>query len=421
MAAKPARGAGLWYYGWTVVAVTVLSQLSANALTFNCFSLFLRHWSADLHTPVATLVLALTAMVLIASVASPVVGMLADRFSARVLFGAGLTGMGMFYIALGRVTAGWQVLALYGVLAAPMLTLCTAVPGNAVISRWFVRRLGLALGLSSFGIGLGGVVAPPLVAALLPVLGWRLIWQYAGLLLIGVVMPLVVVLLRDAPGPGDDRAYLAGGDEAAVGHAHHGRIAGGPGWRAVLGRGRFWLLVATYLAILAAGSAVIQNLAPYAAAQGFGEKTAALLIAVAGGMHVIGSLVLGALTDRFGPRACFVGLSLTVGGGLTVLAIGGSLPMLILGVALIGLNAAVMTPLSAAVAGEFGPEGFGQAFGLAMLFLPASSPFAYVLARTHDLAGSYRPALLAFAGLQAVALVMALGLGERRRAAAQAV
>lgn len=415
--AQAARGAGPWYYGWNVVAAVILSQIAANALTFSSFSLFLRHWSADLATPVPTLVLALLLWGSIGALVSPMVGALADRYPARWLFGIGLGGMGLFFVALSFVHAGWQVLALYGGLSAPMLTLCTAVPGNAVISRWFVRRLGLALGLSSFGIGIGGIVVPPLVAMLLPDLGWRLIWRGAGALQLLVVMPLVVSVLRDRPGPRDGDWYLADDDaddrDGGHAHGHHGSMAGGPGWRVVFRRRRFWMLVATYLIILGTGGAVLQNIGPYAAAHGYAEKTAAALISVGGAMHVAGSLVLGMASDRFGPRACFLGLGLAVGGGLAALAFGGgSLMLVALGIGLIGMNAAVLTPLSAAIAREFGAEGFGQAFGLAMMFLPLCSPLAYVLAKTRDITGSYTPALTAYVAMIAVALALALALGR---------
>lgn len=39
------------------------------------------------------------------------------------------------------------------------LALSASIPTNALISRWFVRRLGLALGLTAFGLGLAGVGA----------------------------------------------------------------------------------------------------------------------------------------------------------------------------------------------------------------------------------------------------------------------
>src|SRR5260370_19219324 len=75
-----------WYHGWNIVAVCVLSQVAANGLAYNAFSLFLRDWSADLHDPVSRLQLAVAAMALLAALFSSMVGALSDYFPAFWLF-----------------------------------------------------------------------------------------------------------------------------------------------------------------------------------------------------------------------------------------------------------------------------------------------------------------------------------------------
>ena len=137
-----------WYHGWNIVVVTILSQVAANGLTYNTFSLFVREWSTDLHAPISQLQLAVAAMALFAALASPAIGALADKYPARRLFGCGLLGIAAFYLAISVTTAAWQVIALYGLFVPLALALCTSVTANPLISRWFVRRLGLALGLS---------------------------------------------------------------------------------------------------------------------------------------------------------------------------------------------------------------------------------------------------------------------------------
>jgi hypothetical protein len=47
-----------WYHGWNIVAVCIVSQVAANGLTYNAFSLFLRDWSRELHAPISRLQLA---------------------------------------------------------------------------------------------------------------------------------------------------------------------------------------------------------------------------------------------------------------------------------------------------------------------------------------------------------------------------
>jgi MFS family permease len=400
-----------WYHGWNIVAVCMLSQVAANSLTYNTFSLFLRDWSAQFHTPISQLHLGVSAMVLVAAFLSPVVGGLADRYPARRLFAGGLIGIALFYLSISVATAAWQILALYGILASVALDLSTAVPANALVSRWFVRRLGLALGLSAFGIGLAGVVLPPVIAALLPTAGWRMIWRGGGAAVGLLVMPLVVAVIRDRPTDTEGRYYLSGDGKK---RGHHGGAAGRMGWREVVARRNFWLLVAIYLPMMGLYSGIGQNLAPYAASRGISQQSAGLLLSVLSFSHIIATLVLGLLSDRFGNRLPFAGLALAMVAGAATLAYAGALPAIVAGIALVGLGGGVFTLLAAAIAVEFGAEGVGRAFGLSMFFLPIMSLAPFVVAKAQESTGSYAFGIIGLAALVFVAGMLSLMLRERR-------
>ncbi len=403
-----------WYHGWNVVAVCILSQVAANGLTYNALSLFLPGWSAELHTPVSKLQLMTVAvMALVSACLSPFVGTLADRFPARPLFAIGLLGMALFYAAISLVTEAWQIAALYGLLVPLALCLSTAITANALISRWFVRRLGLALGLSAFGIGMAGVVLPPLIASLLPQLGWRMIWRGGALLLAVVVMPIVVWVARDRPRDAEGAHYLNSDGQAAR-HGRHGSGASQLNWREVLTRRNFWLLIGIYLPIMALYGGCGQNMAPFAASHGLTQQSAGTLIAVLSFSHVVSTLVLGLLSDRFGNRLPFAGLALVVVAGAVVLAFGSGLPVLTVGCALVGLGGGVFTLLAAAIAVEFGAAGVGRAFGLCMAFIPLSALTPWAIARTQENTGSYAPALLGFSALVLMSGFLSLLLRERR-------
>ena len=418
-----ARPSG-WYHGWNVVAVLVLSQLAGNALTYNSFPLFVPLWAAEMHAPPSLFQLSIMAMLLGASPSSVVVGAWADKYPARRLFTAGLVGMALFYAAISFATRPWHIIALYGFLAAPSLTMCTAVVANAVISRWFKRRLGLALGLSTCGIGLATAVIPKLVAAFMPELGWRGIWRVGAVVAVAVVLPIVLLVVRDRPTEREGLHYMSddGAPARPIAHGYGGAGSadGALGWREVLARRNFWLLVAIYLIMIGSGTAFIQNMAVYAASRHIDTHDTATMMSAVGIAHVFAALIMGALADRFGNRLPLAGMALAVAAGIGFLAVGQSLPLLVIGAALIGLNAAVFTPLSSAIAEEYGAEGFGRAFGLVMLFLPFSQLFPFLVARQQEATGSYLVGMVTCAAMLLLAAGLALMLREKRGAAAQA-
>ena len=141
-----------WYHGWSIVAVCILMQAVANGLTYNAFSLFLSDWSAQLHAPVSRFHLSVAAMALLASLAAPGVGVLADKLPARRLLVGGLLGIATFYFLTGSVQAIWQFSLLYGLLApfgAPAaLTAAVGLVFDAIATSG-----GLIAGMISFLIG----------------------------------------------------------------------------------------------------------------------------------------------------------------------------------------------------------------------------------------------------------------------------
>ena len=416
MAARAGAGAGgFWYHGWNIVAVAVLSQIAVNGLALNSMSLFLRDWARDLHTPISHLLVAILLFSATVSISSPFIGALADKYPARRLFAAGLVGLAAFCFLMSMADATWQIWALYGALFPFALGLCALSTANAVVSRWFVRRNGLALGVTALGAAIGGVILPPLIAEVMPVIGWRGIWRISGFITVLVVLPLVTWVVRDRPGERDGFHYLSGG--AGRAEAAHGH--GGPGGnelrgRDILKRRNFWLLVVCYAPILGLYGATQQNIAPIAASHGFDQGVAGMLLAVFSVSQVFATLLAGLASDRFGNRLPLASLSVLITAGAAFLAFGQGLPALIAGAALIGFTGGVWTLMPAAVAVEFGAGGVGRAFGMLMLFLPVSAAPSSILAKVQEMTGSYAPGLM---GLSAVCLAggaAVLFMRERR-------
>lgn len=413
----PAQIAGrtprLWYHGWNIIAVCILAQIACNGLTINTFSLFLRDWAADLHTSISSLQLAPAAMGLASSICAAFLGGFADRKPSRWLFTIGLVGLAVFYLMASFVSAPWQIVALYGSLLPLGVIFAGALTANAVVSRWFVRRLGLALGLTAFGTGIAGVLLPPIIAVLTPAVGWRWIWRGAGLVIVLVLIPLALTVLRDRPEAEEGAFYLSGSATGRRPLGHGGAAGSSLSWRTVFARRNFWLLVAVYLPILGIYGGGAQNLTPIVASHGMGRPVAGLLLSMLSLSYVVSTLVLGMASDRFGTRVPFMGLAASSATGAILLAFGHDLPVAMIAAVLIGAGGGLFPLLAAGIAAEFGAEGFGRAFGLAMTFVPLISLSPFAIAKSQEVAGSYAPALV---GLGALALICgAVSLVFRQR------
>ena len=394
------RGLITWYHGWNIVAVCVLSQVAVSGLTVNSFSLFLHDWSVQLHTPVSTLQLGFSAFGLITAMLSPLAGVYADKYPSRLLFGTGLLLMTFVCFAMSFITAAWQFLLLFAFPVSIVACFASLVPANAVVSRWFVRRVGLALGLTALGQGLPGVILPPIIAAVLPSLGWRMIWRIGGIVTGLVILPIVVWVLRDRPTEREGAYYVTGGSAE---RPHHAGSSAGLTWRDFLARRNFWVLVIMFLSLLAGYLGTATNLAPIVASHGLSEKSAGALLSVFNLSQLTSTLVAGMMSDRFGNRLPLASLAFASTIGSVLVAFGNGLPTMILSVALIGFSMGFWPLLAAACTLEFGAEGAGRAFGLVSAFMPLVVLTPFAIAKTQEITGSYAP------GLSAVALLTLLG------------
>jgi len=418
MAGSDRRGG--WYYGWNIVAVCVLAGIAASALPINAFSLFLADWSAQLHVPVSTLQLGIGSCGIGSALLAPLVGTIADKRPGRWLFAVGLAGMALFCLGISAVSAVWQFLVLYAVVLPISLLLSTSLLANAVVSRWFVRRLGLALSITAVGLGMAGIVMPPIVAATMPVLGWRGIWRVGGIIIAVVILPLVVAVLRERPRENDSQYYLTGGNTAAP-LQHGSGDAGTLRWRDIFARRNFWLLIVVYVPMLALYGGAGQNIAPIAMSRGLSAQTAGVLLSLLSVSQLLTTLIAGMLSDRFGNRLPLAGLAIATAVGGLFLAFGGAALSLGVGMFLAGCGGSFWPLIAATAAAEFGASAVGRVFGLVTFFLPLTVLAPFAVAKANEATGSYAPALLVITGLTIAGGLACLLLMRERRGAKIAV
>src|SRR5262247_435887 len=86
-------------------------------------------------------------------------GWIVDRFGPRRLMIAGILMAGGALIGLGNVSALWLFYFFY--LFNALGYVCGGpLPNQVLLSRWFDKSRGKAMGFAYLGIGIGGAVVP---------------------------------------------------------------------------------------------------------------------------------------------------------------------------------------------------------------------------------------------------------------------
>jgi len=389
------------FFGWRVVGAAFVAQLLGSAVTLSAFGNFVVPLSETFDVQRGRLNLGASLAIVAMGVLGPFVGRWLDRGLARpmMLIGTAVSGLGL--MLLSRTTSLWQMALVFCVIVAGGTALFGHLPSMTVVANWFVRRRGLALGITVAGATVSSWVAPASAEALIAALGWR--GAMLGFGLVTLVLGLPVF------------AYAAIGRPEAIGQTPDGD----PPLRGVEGVSpeppsietaelirdpRIWLVAIGFGLVFTSPIVMIVSLVPYGRDLGFSGQQASSFFLTMAPFSLIGKLVFGALADRIPPKPA---IALVVIMNVLVWALLWMDPsyttFLVIG-ALYGVGVGATTPLHGVVLGLcFGREGFGRASGiggLASLPLIALSPM--VAGLLYDSTGSYHATFVVQAGLLVV-------------------
>ena len=188
-----------FFYGWYIVAVGFLANVASTFTLASTLSVFLKPLTEDLGVSRGVFSLLRSGESLIGAGLAPVVGSLVDRHGGRLLMTFGALVVGAGFILLSQVDEFWQfALVRWSVVSVGDAFIGSMII-NVTIARWFIRRRGRAIAISSMGIGFGKVGMPIFAASLLVWLGWRLTWAVFGLLTLALVVGPAFSYMRRRP------------------------------------------------------------------------------------------------------------------------------------------------------------------------------------------------------------------------------
>ncbi|MBI5967699.1 MAG: MFS transporter [Deltaproteobacteria bacterium] len=293
--------------GWIIVAAGFLVLMASGGSHF-AFSVFLIPLSEEFGWTRASTAGIFSLSVLIFGIGSIFSGRMVDRFGPRLVVGAGGVLMGSGLVLSAIIQSLWQLYACYGIMIGIGVSAGWG-PLTATVSRWFIARRGLAMGIMSIGVSMGILIVPPLSRHLITVFGWR-----SSFALMGVITGAIIV----------GSAFLLHSDPNRMGLVPYGEKIPEPrpegvypspsskitlkDWslpQALVTR-TFWMIFAGYLLWCMGFYMVPVHLAAYCTDIGLSPMAAALAVSLIGGGSIFGKVLMGLLSDRIGPQKVLV-------------------------------------------------------------------------------------------------------------------
>jgi sugar phosphate permease len=357
-------GLGRIFYGWWIVAACFLINIYIGAVIYYSFTAYFDPLVKEFGWSYTEVSFALSLRGMEMSVLAPVVGLLVDRYGPRRLCIWGLFTVGVGFLLMSLTKTLWMFYAsiiLIGFGGGG----CTGVVMMDAVSNWFQKRVGLALGFMSAGVGVCGLLIP-VVVWLIDAYGWRSAVMVVGVGTWIICIPLAL-LLRDRP---EHYGLYPDGETAPTtprASVREGRgKAAAPLRFAEVVRHRAFLLIALSEGIrMMALGAVMNHIMPYLNLLHVPRTTAGL---IAGGLavfSVLGRFGFGWLADLFDKRliaAVACGL-MTLGMFLLCFVDQGWVMILFLLLYPVGFGG-MITVRGAITQAYFGREAFGRIIGL---------------------------------------------------------
>ena len=393
------------FHGWRIVAAGFTGQLVANSCTFAAFGVFVIPLAEEFRTSRGAISGGLGIAMLVMGLAGPVVGRAMDRGPVRRIMVGGVLLCSAGLLLLSRASELWQLALVFGTAVSLGAALYGPLPTTTLVGKWFVRRRGLALGLSVAGATVAGAAAPALAALLLEAFGWRSAVALFGVGSFALAAPVFALFVIRSPE--DVGQHPDGGPEEHA--AAQGDGSGGSA-RALLRDRNFYLVALGFALLFTSPIVATAHLVPFAEDLGVARTRASYLLSAVALFSLLGKLLFGLVADRVHPRhALAVAVGFLVGAWLVLLGEPDYAGLLLAG-CLMGFGIGSVAPLHGVIVGLcFGRAGFGQVMGLGgLLSLPLIAGSAPLAGRLFDVSGSYR---VAFAGEVGALLVAGLLLG----------
>lgn len=301
-----------FFYGWVIVGIATLALLIGNGLSIGGIPVFYKFVQNDLVASGAVaqdkiqsvygLAPALT--FLFAGIFAPIGGFLINRLKARLMMLVGCVILGIGLIVYSQATSASMVYVAHSMMGMS-LGFVGVLVNTVLISNWFLKKRGSALGIVLTGTSFGGVTIPLISTPLIQTFDWRTAMILVSLIIWVVLLPAIIFFVKNRPSdigqlPDGEKVEPELEDEKPKENLYE---KGMTLWEA-LRTPIFWIFSVCAALIFYAIFVVSQQLNLYLQGDriGFSPEQASFVQSMLFAFSIGGKFLFGWLSDRFPPN-----------------------------------------------------------------------------------------------------------------------
>ena len=329
-----------------------------------------------------------------------IAGWIIDRYGPKKMLIAGALMTGVALAGLGSMNSTGLFYFSY-IFVAMGYVFGGPLPCQVLISRWFTKNRGKAMGIAYLGIGTGGFLVPLIAAGLINNFGWRTALFLLAALIVLIAVPLAT-FVKNSP----SKIQPSVRAEPAV------------PVKEILKNPWFYMLAFGSMCSIAAVGGINQHLKLYLLDFNFSQNQAARVISLVLLMSLAGRVLMGWLADVFPRKYVMILIYLIVGGSIPLLLLPDFPGRIYIFAVIFGVGLGGDYMIIPLMAGDlFGVRTLGRVMGIILVadgIAEATMPM--LVGAIRDSAGNYLPGFMVLIGVALTGAVIISFLPRIRKA-----
>jgi MFS family permease len=280
-------------YKWIIVFTSFVTLLLTYGILFS-IGVYFKPLTDEFGWNRTAISTAVMISMLVFGISQPLWGRLIDKYGPKRIMLISISLMGLGLILTSRISSIWQLYLFYGFLVGLGFSGAGVLSNAVIVSNWFPKKRGIALGITFSGVNTGQLIIFPVSMYLILAYDWRTAIVIMGLVLLLGLLPTILTLVKDG---NNVRSFSTAVDgEAQL------PMKSKLDFSALKNRS-FWLLFSGFFICGYTGYGIIVHLPSYfIGGLQLSEMATANALAVLGGVSILGNLVMGYGADRIGGR-----------------------------------------------------------------------------------------------------------------------
>lgn len=298
---------GKIHYAWWILVSCCALQLAGQGILGNCAGIFYAPVAKALGVGRGTVSLYMTIMNVAVCFMLPFSGKYLQKCKVQVVLPICMTLMcvNAALLSVYNNVYMWYVAgAIQGLLGAFILL----VPSPMILSNWFHKKTGFAIGLAMAFSGFGGIVFNPIISGALAAWGWRKAYLVYAALAAVVSLPFLIFVMRNKPSEMGLEPYGYDPEEDARKNAQKEITAnskGGVTASDALKSPVFYIMLVV-IGLIAFYTTYYQHMSGFATSIGWTTVFAGTLVSAVSFGNMALKFIYGAMADKVGVKTSTV-------------------------------------------------------------------------------------------------------------------